>query len=98
MLFHMDQNTPSAMTEGNAFAASIAGGVREAMTSGGITHRELSEKSGIPLATLHRRLTATTPFTMTEIKAVSIALGLDVSDLLRQSETAAAPSTREAVA
>ena len=90
MLFHMDQNTPSAMTEGNAFAASIAGGVREAMTSGGTTHRELSEKSGIPLATLHRRLTATTPFTLTELKAVSIVLGLDVSDLLRQSETPAA--------
>lgn len=92
----MDQLTPSATAASTAFAANIAGGVREAMTSGGITHRELSEKSGIPLATLHRRLTATTPFTMTEIKAVSIALGLDVSDLLRQSETAA--ESREAVA
>ena len=48
----MDQLTPSATAASNAFAANIAGGVREAMTSGGITHRELSEKTGIPVSTL----------------------------------------------
>lgn len=49
----------------------------------------LSEVTGIPLATLNRRLNRDSKFTIDEIDAIAVALGVPVADLLPARDGAA---------
>lgn len=49
----------------------------------GFTRFELSESSGIPRATLYRRLDGHSPFTVDELDRIGRALGVDPVTLLR---------------
>lgn len=62
--------------------------IEQRMAEAGITYRGASEATGIPLATLHRRI-QTGAFTLPELLAVANMLGASASGLLRESEAAA---------
>ncbi|MDI3331446.1 MAG: hypothetical protein QJR09_12065 [Micrococcus sp.] len=62
--------------------AGTAARVREAIEAGGESINSVSEKSGIPYATLWRKVNARGPFTVTELGHVSEALKVRVVDLL----------------
>lgn len=52
----------------------IAGEVRAAMSRKQVTTAELADRIGVSSATLHRRMSGATPFTVTELAAISHAL------------------------
>ena len=82
--------TPAAAT------AATAAAIKAALQGAGLSEAEAARRTGIPQTTLNRRLVGNPPgFSIAELSSLASMLGLDVSDLLRQSETAAAP---EAVA
>ena len=84
-------NTPAAA------AAATAAAVRAALDKAGLSVNRTAALSGIPQSTLDRRLLGNPPgFSIAELASLASLLGMDVSDLLRQSETAA--ESREAVA
>jgi len=52
-----------------------------------MSQRDLAERTGIPLVTLNRRLTARTSFTVTELAAIAEALGdVSVTDWFLKAE------------
>ena len=80
-----------------AAAAATAAAVKAAIEQAGLTVNRTAALSGIPQSTLDRRLLGNPPgFSIAELASLASLLGMDVSDLLRQSETAA--ESREAVA
>lgn len=82
--------TPAAAT------AATAAAIKAALQGAGLSEAEAARRTGIPQSTLNRRLVGNPPgFSIAELSSLASLLGMDVSDLLRQSETAAAP---EAVA
>lgn len=74
--------------------SKVATLVREAMAKEGISQRALSEASGIPLATLSRRLNGHTPFDLGELYAIAPHVGFKLSRLVaiaEESESKASP-------
>lgn len=63
--------------------------VSTAIDAAGLTQLGVSETTGIPRATLIRRLRGQSPFTLTELAAVAEVLDTTVGDLLRTVEDAA---------
>lgn len=59
----------------------IAGEVRAAMARNRVTTADLADKIGVSPATLHRRMSGATPFTVDELGAISQALGLAFASL-----------------
>lgn len=87
------------MTTPAAAAAATAAAVRAALDKAGLSVNRAAALTGIPQSTLDRRLLGTPPgFTVTELSSLASLLGLDVSDLLRQSGAAAAPESAEVAA
>ena len=85
-------------TTAAAATAATAAAIEAALQMAGLSEAEAARRTGIPQTTLNRRLVGNPPgFSIAELSSLASLLGMDVSDLLRQSETAAAPS-REAVA
>jgi len=86
-VLHVDTNHPN-------LARQITAEVREAMRAAGVSQRELSTLTGLPLVTLNRRLTgAGKPFDLDELMAVADALHLSLTDVVLRAERAALAST-----
>ena len=66
----------------------MAAAVRRCMDSRGATLKGLSETAGIPLTTLHRRLSTPdgNPFRWTELVSVAEALGTSASRLAADAD------------
>lgn len=76
--------TPAAAT------AATAAAIKAALQGAGLSEAEAARRTGIPQTTLNRRLVGNPPgFSIAELSSLATLLGRDVSDLLRQSETAA---------
>lgn len=61
--------------------------VREAMKAAGLSHRDMSGITGIPLVTLSRRLSAQGKgFTVAEVLDIADALGLSLVELAIRAE------------
>lgn len=77
--------TPAAAT-----TAAAAAAIKAALQEAGLSEAEAARRTGIPQTTLNRRLVGNPPgFSIAELSSLASLLGMDVSDLLRQSETAA---------
>lgn len=77
-------DTPDATARGIARAVSVS------LRSAGISQRDASAQTGIPLTTLTRRLTGKSPFLTTELAALASLLGTTVSALVSAGESEAA--------
>ena len=81
MLVSMDKN-PTALTE------RISAEVKGAMKERGISQREMSRQTGIPLNTLSARLQSgtTRPFTIGELASVLDVLNISMVELALRAE------------
>lgn len=78
-LDHMD-NT-------EALDRQLTAEVRDAMKAAGVSHRDMSAKTGIPLVTLSRRLSGQGKgFTVVEVLAIADALGLSLVELALRAD------------
>ena len=68
----------------------IAAAASAALRSKGISQRDAAARTGIPLATLSRRLTGQSPFIVTELELIASLVDLTLSQLLAQGEGNAA--------
>ncbi len=68
----------------------IAAAVSAALRDAGISQRDAAARTGIPLATLGRRLTGRSPFIVTELALLGELTGLTVTDLISRGEANAA--------
>lgn len=69
-----------------ATSRALAGAVAEALAEAGITQREASRLTAIPLTTLSRRLTGHSPFTVLELAALASVTSTTVSILAQRAE------------
>ena len=75
------------MTTAQTLSRDLADVVNAAVRAAHLSQRDLAERTGIPLVTLNRRLTARTPFTVTELAAIAEALGdVSVTDWFLKAE------------
>ena len=77
-VIHMD--TPAE------FNRQLAGVVREAMKSAGISQRAMAERTSVPYTTLVRRLSGRSPFSVIELAAISQEMGTSIVDLMLRAE------------
>ena len=94
---HLDLYVPETGSnvlhmETTSYPEAVAKAVRKAMDGSGSSVHATAIKSGIPSATMQRRLTAPTryPFTVAEIDAIAQATGKSTSALLIEAEVLAA--------
>lgn len=73
-------NTPEATS------ARLTAAVADAMKTAGVSQRSMSDRCGIPLVTLNRRLTGRTAFTVVEVAAIAGQLGLSLVELALRAE------------
>ena len=66
--------------------AALAAVVSKALAAAGISQRTASDRAGIPLTTLSRRLTGRSPFTSTELFVLASVAGTTVSQLAADAE------------
>lgn len=69
---------------------SLAGVISHRLREAGISQREAAIRTGIPLTTLSRRLTGTSPLLVTELASLASVLGVSVSCLANEAEKGAA--------
>lgn len=67
-------------------ALRVAGVVREVMDTAGISQREMSAATGIPLPTLNRRLAGHQPLNLVELDAIARRLGLTVTEIAARAD------------
>lgn len=85
-IHHMENN--------EALDRQLTAEVREAMKAAGMSHRDMSEITGIPLVTLSRRLSAQGKgFTVAEVLTIADALGLSLVELAIRAERSLTRST-----
>ncbi|MGV3564209.1 MAG: helix-turn-helix domain-containing protein [Nocardioides sp.] len=63
-------------------AAVVSTAIQDAKRS----QRSIAEETGIPIATLSRRLTGHSPFTIPEVAAIADAIGVSVIELVLRAE------------
>jgi transcriptional regulator with XRE-family HTH domain len=68
----------------------ISGVVSQLLADAGVSQKRAAEVTGIPRATLIRRLSGVSPFQTTELVALAALLGVNVSDIVLAAEQAAA--------
>lgn len=68
----------------------IAEAVRVRLATSNHTERTLADATGIPRATLQRRLAGLVPFTVRELGLIAHELGVDASSFFDDAETDAA--------
>jgi transcriptional regulator with XRE-family HTH domain len=73
MFVHMDGATATAQT---------AARVRAVLDERGITQDQVTEATGIPRPTLHRRLLGVSPFNVAELAALATFLEMKPADLM----------------
>lgn len=69
------------MEPSTEYGRSVAHRVSAAIRAAGLTQREVSRATGIPLVTLNRRLQGHTPFIVTELYSIALATDVPVSSL-----------------
>jgi Helix-turn-helix. len=74
------------MTTANQLSDRLADAIRDAASTAGVSQRELSARTGIPLVTINRKLNHGTPFNAIELGAISEALGTSLVDLALKAE------------
>lgn len=80
---HMETNPPAVLRQ-------ITAEIRGAMQAAGVSQRELSARTGLPLVTLSRRLVGSgKPWDLNELLAVAAALDLSLAELVIRAERAA---------
>ena len=67
--------------------AGLAEAVKARLSDSGISMREASLRAGIPLTTLSRRLTGTSPFSADELASLARLLDTSVSGLAGEAES-----------
>lgn len=73
------------------WAEAVAEELRVELARRGWTQRRLSEASGVPASTLHKRLSAKRPVDVEELGRIARGLGLTVSEVLRRAEQHVGP-------
>lgn len=68
------------------FPRAVTEVVRVALDDAEITHREVTRRTGIPTATLSRRMTGNSPFDTNEIALIAGILNVLPSELFRKAE------------
>lgn len=68
-------------TGGSGPTARVTANIADRMTRAGISQNRLAEITGIPRATLARRLNGSTPLTIDELGAIADALDIPVTTL-----------------
>ena len=69
-------------------AQMVAENVAAQIARYGVKIAWLSDETGIPRVTLHRRLTGRTPFNLTELAAIAAALRIPIAELLTDLDAA----------
>lgn len=82
------------MEHSDGLPSRVAALIREEMTKVQISQRTLAELSGIPLATLSRRLNGHTAFDLSEIYAIAEHVGFRPSRLVALAEELVAARER----
>lgn len=72
-------------------ARSLADVISHRLREADISQREAATRTGIPLTTLSRRLTGTSPLLVTELASLASLLGTSVSCLANEAEKVKAP-------
>lgn len=78
-VFRMEYKTPEA-GDGER--------VKAALDNAGLSERRASERTGIPLTSLNRKLRGLTPFTATDLRKLGHLLGVPASTLLAEEVAA----------
>lgn len=68
----------------------IAAAASAALKDAGISQRDAAARTGIPLATLSRRLTGQSPFIVTELELLAGLVGSTLSQFLAHGDGSAA--------
>ncbi len=69
-----------------SLSLGVSQAVQRALTAAGISALAASQNTGIPRTTLHRRLTGSSPFLVTELVALAELCGVQVSALVASAE------------
>ena len=72
----------------NQLSVSLTEALKDAITNAGMSQREVSDKAGIPLVTLNRKLNHGAPFNTVELGAISEAIGVSLVELAVRAERA----------
>lgn len=74
------------MTQLHRFPAALAEATAAAVKASGMTQRQVSEETGIPLVTLNRKLTGRVPLNSLELAMIAEAVGTTPTDLTLRAE------------
>lgn len=83
-------------TNPTLLAQSIATVLNEAIKQDRRSQRDVSERSGVPLVTLNRKLLGRRPFTVLELASICDVLHLAVTDVVLRAERATPADPAEA--
>lgn len=70
------------MEQADHLIRGLAEVIRAAIDERGLTLREVSDATGIPTTTLHRRITQPSPFNITELASLATLMGTTAVDLM----------------
>lgn len=70
-------------------AREVSRVVGQRLAAAGVSTQRASVETGIPRATLIRRLQGTSSFQITELSAIATLLGVSMSDITAEAEAAA---------
>lgn len=84
-LFH-SVSTVARMEQPQTISESLAAVVRGELAAQRITQRMASEGAGIPLTTLHRKLSGRAPFNVVELAALAEILGVSLTEFAQRAE------------
>lgn len=76
------------MTTAHRINEALAAELRTAIKGDRRTQRDVSERSGIPLVTLNRKLAGRSAFTVVELAAVCEVLDVSLVDIVLRAERA----------
>lgn len=72
-----------------SYTERVAAAVAAAIAAAGITYQATAKGTGIPQATLHRKLNEHVPFNARELEQIARYLGIEVETLAAPTRTAA---------
>lgn len=83
----MAENNPLT---GTITRETVAGNVRKALRSAGVSERLMAHRIGLPQSNFSRRMACDVPFTVEQIAAIAAQLGIPVTALLDSDNSPAA--------
>ena len=82
-----------ARMDSTTYQAAVALNVRAALEASGRSTLSVAEATGIPRATLLRRIAGHSSFTVVELASIAHLLGIEPTDLMQVSNNHALPVT-----